>query len=149
MSRNTSTPLSILVVVFVAALGILIGAALGGVIFAPEEPEAPPDPVWFSAESFAEDDRIVHTFTPDTDDLREYRVSYQIFEDGTTIETVDDRPEELSSTEPLVVEIVDRDFDAEYRLDIRIHDEFDRLVYDVSITVGPVAPPSDRISDRR
>lgn len=126
----------LLAVVIVAIVAFLFGIALGDQAFGPDEPEPLPEPVTFTAESTLHDDRIVHTFTPDEDDHRDYRVTYRVFQDGTQIESVDDRPEELAADDPLVVEIPDRTPGAEYRIDVRIYDEFDRLVFDARIVIS-------------
>ena len=121
----------------VAVFSLLFGFVLGGYVSVPEEPEVPPEPSAFTAESSLYDERIVHTFTPNVDQPLEYRVSYQVQpKPGSAIETVENRTESLSSDTPLVIEIENREPDTEYWVDIRIHDEFDRLVLDARISVG-------------
>ncbi|RQG92284.1 hypothetical protein [Natrarchaeobius chitinivorans] len=121
----------------VAVFSLLIGFVLGGYVSAPEEPEVSPEPTAFTAESSLYDERIVHTFTPKVDQLLEYRVSYHVqSKPGPSIETVENRTESLSSDTPLVIEIENREPDTEYWVDIRIFDEFDRLVFDARISVG-------------
>lgn len=121
----------------VAAFSLLIGFVLGGYVSAPEKPESPPEPAVFTAESSLYDDRVIHTFTPNVDHPLEYRVSYHVkSKPGSTIETVDNRTESLSSDTPLVIEIENREPDTEYWVDIRIYDELDRLIYDSRIGVG-------------
>ena len=117
----------------VAIFSLLIGFVLGGYVSAPEEPEVSPEPTAFTAESSLYDERIVHTL----DQLLEYRVSYHVqSKPGPSIETVENRTESLSSDTPLVIEIENREPDTEYWVNIRIFDEFDRLVFDARISVG-------------
>ena len=66
----------LIALVVVAVLSLLIGFVFGGFVSAPDESEAHPPTVTITSESSTYDDHIVHTFSPDTDESREYRISY-------------------------------------------------------------------------
>lgn len=128
--------LSLLLVISVVSLAL--GIILGGLVATPgpTEPDRQPDPVVFTAESQADEDRIVHTFAPNAEEQLPYRVSYVVLENGTEIQRVDGRTENLSADEPLVVEVEERRANAEYAFSLTIHDDLDDVVYDARIVVG-------------
>lgn len=127
----------IVVLVVVTAASLLIGLVIGGSLLMQDEPNVPPDTVGFTVESAMHAETVVHTFTPDTADSREYRVSYHVWTNpGTTINGVTNQTAFLSASDPFTVEIDDRDPDLEYWIDIQIYDAYDRLIHDSRIGVG-------------
>ncbi|MUW14295.1 hypothetical protein GJ633_06185 [Halorubrum sp. CBA1125] len=122
----------------VALVAFGVGISAGLLVATPSDPGTPPDPIHFTSETEVHDDRIVHTTWPSVDEHREYRVTYEIREDGDTIERVADRPTELASGDPLVIEF-DADPTATYCLDVRITDRWDRQVSDDVVQIRPAS----------
>ena len=141
LDRNVTLRQVLALLLVVAVVSLAFGIILGGLVVTPDpaEPADPPSPAVFSAETHADEDRIVYTFVPDSEIQHPYRVSYAVFENGTEIQRVDEATENLSAGEPLVVEIDDRIPEAEYTIEASIRDEHDRTVYDARITVGPLS----------
>ncbi|AUX09649.1 hypothetical protein AArcSl_2024 [Halalkaliarchaeum desulfuricum] len=141
LDRHVTLRQVLALLLVVAIVSLVFGIVLGGLVVTPDptEPDDPPSPAVFSAQSHADEDRIVYTFTPDSEMLFPYRVSYVVSENGAEIQRIDERTENLSASEPLRVEIDDRVPDAEYTIEISIRDEHDRTVYDARIVVGPLS----------
>lgn len=141
LDRHVTLRQVLALLLVVAVVSLVFGIVLGGLVVTPDpaEPVDPPSPAVFSAESHADEDRIVYTFRPDAEIHLPYRVSYAVFENETEIQRIDEATENLSAGEPLIVEIDDRVPEAEYTIKISIRDEHDRTVYDARITVGPFA----------
>lgn len=125
-----------LLVGVVALVAFVVGISAGILVATPNDPETPPDPVHFTSETEVHDDRIVHTTWPSVDGYREYSVTYEIREDGDTIDQMADQPTELASGNPLVIEL-DADTDSTYRLEVRITDQWDRQVSYEVIQIRP------------
>lgn len=141
LDRHVTLRQVLALLLVVAIVSLVFGIVLGGLVVTPgpAEPDDPPSPAVFSAESHADEDRIVHTFAPDSEVLLPYRVTTAVSENGTEIQRVDEATENLSASEPLRVEIDDRHPEAEYAIEITIRDEHDRIVYDARIVVGPLS----------
>jgi hypothetical protein len=132
----------VLAVAAVAVLaGLLVGAALAGPLLGdgPDDDPGTVDPVRFEAVTEANDDRIVFRFAPNTATVHEYRASYGLTENGSTVESVTNRTVTLSADEPFEVTVTDRRANAAYGLDITIHRD-DVEVYGARIVVSRATP---------
>ena len=133
-----SSTLAIGAVGLFLAVGILLGVAIGTFVLADDTEEPLPDAVHVAVETEGYEDRIVYTLAPTTDEHRTYRVTYTVFEDGNQIDAVANESYELAAADPLTIEIGDRNPDARYRVDVTMWDEYDRVLFDGSIGVGPL-----------
>lgn len=147
MDRELTRP-ALVALLIVVTVAVVLGFILGAYVYAPGDGGTDPAPATFSTASELHEDRILHTFTPDPVEGMDYRVSYEVMVEepvagspGDTLtsvlHTVDDRVVRITEADPFVIEIEDRKLDAAYEVDIRIHDELDRLVHQAGIRVGP------------
>lgn len=119
-------------IISVAVVGLLVGVLVGGSVYTPDASDSRS----FTTETVIQENQIVHAFAPDTEEHRDYRASFSIFQEGTEIQNVEDEDYELAADDPLVVVIEDRNPEATYQVDVTIWNADDEVVYDGTLVVS-------------
>lgn len=128
--------------ILLGGLIILLGLAIYFVQTIPQDQQQPPEAVEFRGETEASKDQLTFTYIPKSEKTATYTTTYTLSEDQEVIkEAEEEEMGGISSSSPITIS-TDRDPEAEYEISMEIMDEYERMVYEDTLSISKLEEPS-------